>query len=531
MTMSSSVAGQSATSTTTTTTTTAPATCIQIPKRKDSTETIKPSDSIFSSKSKTDSKPRFERRYSAEGLWKAVPAHKSTKRVFTVGVSRSLSPSSVASSATSQSHIDTKAKSKRTHKRSNAIHGAVSASQVGGRVGDGKLSANYAAEEARQKEASSSLGTRNGRQAVTSVSKVNVSGTLVEPQQKTTENIGATLKNGELDKESLKGEDSKPDNASTGSRPPLRAVNTKLALEDEFCDIEHDSVESPRITIQIEDTSSRAVSPSEIVGDDSSWSGSVSSADFFDPVPSLWVRFSGSINQQIGSNCLSKADPNVRRVSLNIKPHQDHVTFWDVESGEYLKVTGRLEFSDLLHETYNHHAEIYIRSFVGAPIRGVEHEEEPEFTLHYQEPQLRSDKDPFNREQKRIDLGSLGRAKEDGMVDMPAWAKAAFQDEVHSEKDKKTQISTSEWTESVCELVPLRLKHFGIPIPAKLFETRETRIFRLEAKVSFRSKFSAGQYQELEAPMVQISVSHLHSARELGIRSHVPARNDFLKTG
>ncbi|OCB89530.1 hypothetical protein A7U60_g3325 [Sanghuangporus baumii] len=523
MTTSPSVAEKPAT----TSTITAPAACIQIPKRKDSTETIKPSDSIFSSKSKTKSKPIFQRQYSAEGLWKAAPAHKSTKRVFTTGVSRS-SPSSVASSATSQSHIDAKFKSKRTHKRSNAIHGAVSTSEVGGRVGDGKLSANYAAEEARQKGASSSLGSRSGRQAVTSVSKVNASGTLVEPQQKTTESTGATLKNGELDKESLKGEEGKLENASTGSRPPLRAVNTELVLEDE--DIEHDSDGSPRITIHVEDASSRAVSPSEIVGDDSSWSGSVSSADYFDPVPSVWGRFSGSINQQIGSNCLSKADPNVRRVSLNIKPRQDHVTFWDVENGEYLKVTGRLEFSDLLHETYNHHAEIYIRSFVGAPIRGVEHEEEPEFTLHYQEPRLRPDNGPFNRKQKRIDLGSLGRAKEDGMADMPVRAKAAFQDEVHSEKDKKTQISTSEWTESVCELVPLRLKQFSIPIPAKLFETRETRIFRLEAKVSFRSKFSAGRYQELEAPMVQVSVSHLHSARELGIRSHVPARNDFHKT-
>ncbi|KAL5495912.1 hypothetical protein ACEPAI_1376 [Sanghuangporus weigelae] len=524
MTMSSSVPNKQIT----TFATAAPATSIQTPKRKDSTETIRPSDSSSGSKSKTKNKPIFERRYSAEGLWKAAPADKSTKRVFATSVSRSSSPSSVASSA---SRIDTKTKSKRTHKRSNAIHGAGSASEVGGRIGDRKLSANYAAEEARQKRPSSSLGSRGARQAVTSVSKVNASGTLVEPQQKTTESTGTTLSNNvELDKESLKGEEGKLEDASTGSRPPLREVNTKPVLEDEYCDIEHDSDGSPSITINVEDASSRGISPSEIVGDDSSWSGSVSSADYFDPVPSVWGRFSGSMNQQIGSSYLSKADSGVRRVSLNIKPRQDHITFWDVEDGEYLKITGRLEFSDLLHETYNHRAEIYIRSFVGAPIRGVEHEEEPEFTLHYQEPQLRSDNDPFNRKQKRIDLGSLGRAEEDGMADMPAWAKAAFQDEVHSEKDKKTQISTSEWTESVCEIVPMRLKHFSIPIPTKLFETRETRIFRLEAKISFRSKFSAGQYQELEAPMVQVSVSHLHSARELGIRSHVPARNDFLKT-
>ena len=193
---------------------------------------------------------------------------------------------------------------------------------------------------------------------------------------------------------------------------------------------------------------------------------------------------------------------------------------------DYLKITARLELKDLLRETYDHCAEIHARSFVGAPIRGIEHEDEPQFTLHHQEkPKTSSgNNNLFKSKKKTIILNAMNLDEDGGMADLPSWAKAAFQ-----EKDMKAEISTFDWLESSCALVPMRVKHFGIPIPVSLFDYRDSRIFRIEAKISFRSKYSSGQYQYLEAQPVQVSVTHLHSARELGIRTHVPARLDPYK--
>ena len=180
----------------------------------------------------------------------------------------------------------------------------------------------------------------------------------------------------------------------------------------------------------------------------------------------------------------------------------------------------------MFRQTYDHRAEIHVRSFVGAPIRGIEHEDEPQFTLHHHEsPRTSSGNSSlFKSTKKTINLNAINLDEDDGMADLPSWAKAAFQ-----ETDKKAQISTFDWLETSCSPVPMRVKHFGIPIPASLFDYRDSRIFRIEAKVSFRSKYSGRQYQHLEAQPVQVSVTHLHSARELGIRTHVPARLDPYK--
>ena len=287
----------------------------RIAKRKDSTETIRPSDCkapgstesmSCGGEPETKASGTPESRYSPDGLWKVACGDASQ------------APTPLTRPLTSKAGAKTKGK--KTHKRSNAILGMGSAAEVKAASGERKLSSNFAAEENRQK---SSLGSKSGKQAVAAVSKVNARGMLVEPHRKgdaaSKENDGQAAKIEFPTKGKHNGNEGKPEASSP--RRVLRVINAKPALQDEFCDIEFDWDGTSPVAVHVEDASPRSANVSPFEGG------------------SLWSEITPFITEgadgipRVGASLANRGDPNVNRVSLEIKLREKHVTFWDIADG------------------------------------------------------------------------------------------------------------------------------------------------------------------------------------------------------
>lgn len=179
---------------------------------------------------------------------------------------------------------------------------------------------------------------------------------------------------------------------------------------------------------------------------------------------------------------------------------------------------------DTMHESYSHHAEILVRSYVENSIRGRESTDYPEFVMHYQDPPRRNSSSPTG--DGSVDVAVIKAA---GMAAARTPSTIRFKlDDVAEDADdeERPKIKAADWAQMETRSLQIWSKNFSIPIPAKLFETRETRAFRVEAKISFFSKLSSGRQHEMSADTIQVSVSHLLSERELGMRRLLATKAD-----
>lgn len=170
---------------------------------------------------------------------------------------------------------------------------------------------------------------------------------------------------------------------------------------------------------------------------------------------------------------------------------------------------------DTMQESYFHQAEILVRSYVEDSIRGRECTDYPEFVMHYQEPYRRNGSSPTG--DSSVDVAAIKAA---GIAARTPSTIQFKLDDVAEDADDEgmPKIIATDWAQMKTMSLQIWTKNFSVPIPAKLFETRETRAFRVEAKVVFLSKLSSGRQHEMSADTIQVSVSHLLSERELGMR-------------